>query len=397
MKQMRFALMASMVWVGLLLFAACGKGGNQETRESQGSVQKVTPASTEKTPIKIGVILPLTGDAADYGKALQKGCEFAAEEVNASGGVKGSRISLIIEDSKAKPVDAISAYRKLTTIDKVTMVIGDMFSATTLAIAPLAQKDGVVLLSPTASAPEIPATGDHVFTIYPSSTDDGVFLSRFAADKLKPKTVIVLYVQADAMISCKKAFVEGLKTFGAVVSMESAFPPNTEDFRTLISQMREKKPDLVFIAAYLPEVSRLLVQSKELGFSSRFMTISTAYDQKIFESAGSAAEGLLLSAPFYDEKAESGPVATFAAAFAKTNGGKPNIWAGYGYDVIKIAARAIGSANGDKTTLHTALASVSGIPSVTGFTGFKPDRTVSAALRILVAKSRDFAPYQQVP
>jgi ABC-type branched-subunit amino acid transport system substrate-binding protein len=87
--------------------------------------------------INIGIIVPLTGDAAVYGNALKKGLDLAVDEINKTGGIKGKKVSLIYEDSQADPKTAISAFNKLVTVNKVSLIIGDMFSSTTLSIAPL--------------------------------------------------------------------------------------------------------------------------------------------------------------------------------------------------------------------------------------------------------------------
>ena len=97
--------------------------------------------------IKIGAILPLSGDAATYGKALQKGMELAVIEINSESKVLDQSIVIVYEESGADAKTAVSAINKLINADKVPLIIGDMFSSTTLAIAPIAQKNKVVLLT----------------------------------------------------------------------------------------------------------------------------------------------------------------------------------------------------------------------------------------------------------
>src|SRR3972149_8364316 len=90
--------------------------------------------------LKIGAILPLSGDAASWGEAGKEGIELAIDEVNGKGGINGKKVAIIYEDTQAQPEKGASAMLKLTSIDKVPAVIGDIVSATTLAAAPIAEK-----------------------------------------------------------------------------------------------------------------------------------------------------------------------------------------------------------------------------------------------------------------
>ncbi len=118
---------------------------------------------TESEEIKIGAVLPLTGDGAKYGQSAKSGLDLAVEEINANGGIKGKFINVIYEDTKMEPKEGTSAVLKLLTIEKVPAIIGAMASSVTLAIAPIAEENKVVLLSPVSSSPLITDAGDYIF------------------------------------------------------------------------------------------------------------------------------------------------------------------------------------------------------------------------------------------
>ena len=114
------AIIALLMPVGIIVFKAV-------TRQGQANI------------VKIGAILPLTGDAAQYGKACRCGMDLAVKQLNAQGGVLGKTLCIIYEDSQAVPSTAVSAINKLIAVDGVKLIIGDMFSSPTLAIAPIGQ------------------------------------------------------------------------------------------------------------------------------------------------------------------------------------------------------------------------------------------------------------------
>ncbi len=337
--------------------------------------------------ISIGVILPLTGDAAQYGKSLQLGADLAAEEINRKGGINGHEIRLLYEDSKGEPATAVSAINKLISFDKVEMVIGVMFSSTTLAIAPIAQQNRVVLLSPTASAVAVPRVGDYVFTIYPSDAYDGEFLANRVKELWPDSTrVAVVYVQAEAMITAKDAFARTAKEKGLSIVAEQGVAPGTRDLASVVTRVRRAKPAVVFIAAYLPETALFLRQAGQQGLNVKFVGLSTCYDPKLFELAGDAAGAVVFSAPVFDVESSAPVVSSFVNTYKQRYGNAPDLWAAYGFDAVGIAARALASSAGkDSAGLRNALAATSAYQGVTGSTSFNPDRTVTKELLLLRA------------
>src|SRR5512137_2242212 len=103
----------------------------------------------EADDIKVGAILRLSIGASD-GLPAKRGLEIAVKEINAAGGIKGKPVTVIYEDGKDSPQEAVSAFQKLTSMDKVQVVIGPMMSGEVLAVAPIAQRDHIVSITPTA-------------------------------------------------------------------------------------------------------------------------------------------------------------------------------------------------------------------------------------------------------
>lgn len=103
----------------------------------------------EVDPIYIGVNYALSGPGMLWGEMGQMGLTLAQEEINNAGGVNGRRIELIFEDSQTSPAKSVSAYQKLTTFNKTKIIIGDVWAFLTNPLIPLAEKDQVLLLSPT--------------------------------------------------------------------------------------------------------------------------------------------------------------------------------------------------------------------------------------------------------
>ena len=151
-----------------------------------------TTHTKKQDTVEVGAILPLTGDNAVYGKALQRGMELALTEISERWSHSGKLLQIHYEDSKAKPQSGVSAMKKLVEVNKVPIVIGGMFSSVSLAIAPIAQRERVIQLSPTSSSVDLTTSGPWFFRIYPSDTYDGIFLADFAFKTLRAKKAAVL-------------------------------------------------------------------------------------------------------------------------------------------------------------------------------------------------------------
>lgn len=350
----------------------------------------------EAKEIEIGAILPLTGDNAVYGVAIKNGIELGVEEISENGGIRGKKITVIFEDDRAEPSQTISAYKKLTQVNRVPLILGGVFSASSLAIAPLAQRDKVVLLSPTSSSIDLTNAGPWFFRIYPSDTYDGVFLANFAFNELKTRNAAVLYLQVSSTTAIAKVFHEKFSSLGGKITLFEGHAEGSIDFRRSLSRLKESKADIVFLPSYLKEMAIILKQAKELGVTTQFLSISTFNDPKMIELAGNAAENVLFSTPYFDPSGSDELSRSFASSFRAKYKEAPNIWAGYGYDVVRVAAKAIETAGKSRTpeVLREALSQISGFPGVTGMVTFDANGDVEKELNILVVKNGEFIPYR---
>jgi branched-chain amino acid transport system substrate-binding protein len=342
--------------------------------------------------ITIGAILPLTGDAGSYGSALKKGMEVALNGINAQGGINGKKLVVVIEDSQADPAKAVSAFNKLRSVDRVPMVLGDMFSAGTLAIAPIAERNKIVLLSPSASAVDLTKAGDYIFRIYPSDTYDGTYLAQFARDNAHAKTVAIVFMQVSSISAVVQVFQHEFEKTGGKVVCSEAYKEGDTDFRSQLAKAKATDPDVIFIPGYLKEMANLLKQAKEMGIKTPFLSISTFADPKIMVLAGDAAEGVRFSSPSFDAKSTTPEMQTFVQMFRKNYNEEPDIMAGYGYDVVNIAAQAL-RASGEITpdSIKQALYGIKDYPGVTGKTTFDSNGDVVKELRMMSVENGTFA------
>ena len=116
----------------------------------------------------------VTGPGETYGTVAVQAKQMASDEINAAGGVNGRRLELVVEDSQCSAKDAIAAYKKLTDVDGVKIILGTSCSGAMLGAAALAEADGVILFSGLASNPDIASAGDYIFRTQISDVQVGI-------------------------------------------------------------------------------------------------------------------------------------------------------------------------------------------------------------------------------
>lgn len=252
---MKKAKIIAISTIALLLIGGC-MGGEQST-------------STEES-IKIGLIGPLTGDAASYGLPLQRVINIALEDINANGG----NIEAIWEDGKCTNKDSAAATNKLINLDKVKVIVGGFCSSETLAAAPLAESSKVVMLSPASSSPDITNAGDFIFRNYPSDSAQGKILADEAI-KREYKKVAVISEQNDYPMGVKNVFVEHFEKQGGEVLVET-FLPDAADFKAALTKLKNFEADALLIAAQTASKGDgILAQMKDLNIETTVIAIDT--------------------------------------------------------------------------------------------------------------------------
>ena len=175
---------ASAAAVMALSLAGCSGGSMDDSSSSS--------AKASGDSITIGTVTTNSGTAAAYGEAEVKGFELAVSEINAKGGINGKKVKLESMDDKGDATEASNAYNKLAGDNNVLAVAGPTISATTAAVAPLADQSKLVTIAPAATSDSI-ETGNYLFRTCFKDSYQGEVAARFAAENLKVKKVAVLY------------------------------------------------------------------------------------------------------------------------------------------------------------------------------------------------------------
>lgn len=254
----------------------------------------------ETGTIKIGLIAPLSGDTAIYGTASRGGAEIAIEEINNAEGVNGRKLEVVYEDGKCNGKDAATAANKLISIDQVLVIFGTICSAETLAIAPIAESNKIVLLSAASSAPSITEAGDYIFRTWPSDSLQGKEMAEYIYSK-GIKKVAIVNMNSDYPVGLANVFKETFIQLGGEVLISETYESTAKDFRTQLTKIKAKNPEAIYIIPYTAEAGILVKQIKELGIKAELYGPETFHSQEVINTAGNASEGIVYMMPKFDE------------------------------------------------------------------------------------------------
>ncbi len=319
---------------------------------SQEDIQMAVEMAVEQAmtpePFRIGVMDSLTGVGESYGNPIVNAKQLAVNEINAMGGINGRMLELIIEDSKCNAQDAITAYRKLTDVDGVRIILGTTCSGAMLGAAPLAEEDGVILLSPSATNPDISVAGDYIFRTAISDAQLGADAGNAMwVDGIRNLATIT--ETTDYAEGVRRTSVEQFQKLGGKVVGEERYSSDSTDFRTQLTKLIGLEPDGLLLAAQgeLPG-GTIIKQARELGYDGPIYTESVPTGATALEIAGDAATGVKSIIPA-DLDPNNRTAQDMLANFRETYGYLTLAWfLGSAYDTVYVAAECLGRTGSDQ-------------------------------------------------
>ena len=298
-------------------------------------------SSASAADIKIGVAEALSGGAAQYGVSIRNGFQLAVDEINAAGGVNGSKIALVIEDEQGKKDEAINAFKKLIFQDKVLMLFGPTLSNSAQAADPIAQGSKIVVFGTSNTADGITSIGDHVFRNSVTEADVLPVTIKTAAKVANVHKVAVLYGNDDVFTkSGYDNFKKALEDLKIPVTTTETFAKGDVDFKAQLTKIKATNPDALVLSALLAEGAPIMVQARQLGLNVPVIGGNGMNSVKVFDLAKGASDGLWVGSPWSIEN-RTPQNTSFIIAYTKQFSSPPDQFAAQAYDAMHIATEAL--------------------------------------------------------
>jgi branched-chain amino acid transport system substrate-binding protein len=344
------------------------------------------PARDSDT-VPIGAIFPLSGGVAFYGNESRDGALLAIEEINAAGGLLGKKLALVSEDDEGNAEKTVNAFTKLTSRDKVSIIIGSSTSGPTQAISTLAQRNRVLLVSPSATNIDVTKAGDYIFRACFIDPFQGVVGADFAYGTLGSRRAAILYdAGADYNTGLAEAFRNQFKALGGQVVADEAYQSGDVAFNAQVTRIKAGNPDVVYLPNYYGDVSLQAKQLRDQGVACALVG-GDGWDSLV-DNAGAEVLNGYWSSGFASDTTDPKGVA-FVSAFQERFNRPASQFAALGYDTMMLVIDAIRAAGTfDTAAAKDALAQINDT-YVTGNIRFDSDRNPIKGAAILEIVRRD--------
>lgn len=297
--------------------------------------------------INVGIILPLTGNAASQGNDVLKGMKMAYSDFMNNVDTITFKVNLIIEDNFSSTKSSVTALEKIIQIHQPAIVIGPVTTTDMLSMIPIAEKNKTILFSPSASSPKLSNSGKYIFRMGPIATDQAKVMAKYAYENQQIKKIGILYMNDDSGNSHKEAFETSFKTLGGEIDMVKSFDRKDIDFKSQLINLKTAKIDAVYIAGTPKTTGLILKQAKELNFNVKFISSTGAEGSDCLNIAQNAAEGIVYTSIYMDS--------TFIAKYVEQYKQHPTIGVALGYDAMAITLKLLKENSKDKENLRIAL------------------------------------------
>jgi len=300
---------------------------------------------------RFGLAMPLTGSQALYGQDQVKAAEWAVAEINKAGGINCKKLEMTVLDTQADPQLGIQMANRLVSVEKVPVFV-TAWSAVVKAVAPVANDNRVVELSVGANSPDIAKLGDYVYTTFPLADIDITAVAKYAATNMGKKKAAIVYINNETGIVAAEVYKKVFTEAGGQVVAYETYDPKATDFTGPLLKVRAANPDIIHLQGLVSDTPQVIAQMRQLGLAQPISSYSAAYNPKLIQQLGAAAEGVIATslAPGADD---SDTVQVYVARWSKEVGREPNglPYTQYLYDAPYLVAAVLKSLDDKKTPI----------------------------------------------
>lgn len=313
-------------------------------------------------PIRIGALFAVTGPASFLGEPEKNTLELLVKEINAKGGVKGSKVELVVYDTQGDATKAVQLANKLIRNDKVVAIIGPSTTGETMAVIPIVEKEQIPLVSCAAG---IKITEPVKKWVFKTPANDHVAAEKILdyASRLKQKNIALLTV-SDSFGSSGREQLKALAAKkGFKIVSDEVYSPKDTDMTPQLTKIKGMKPDAIICWGTNPGPAVVTRNVKQLGIKIPLYMSHGVASKKYIELAGAdAAEGVMLPAgklAVYDKLKKNDPqyklLKDYDHAYKKAYGMEASTFGGYAYDGFHLIVEAIKKSGATKEQIRSGV------------------------------------------
>ena len=273
----RSFLAAAGVSAAALALTACGGSSSTAASASTAGSAAGSTAAASGDTIKVGVLGPMTGDVSVYGLAVINGATLYLDQVNANGGINGKQLEIITMDEQGDATQAVTCFTKMCD-QGITALVGDVTTTPTLAVAAESADYNMPMVTASATAEavtydaETDTVNANVFRATFTDPFQGIKMADYAYQKLGYTQAAVIYLKgADYNEGLAENFVKEFESLGGTIVDQETYADGDVDFKTQLTTILGKNPQVVFCPNYYQDVGQILAQAESIGLTVPFL------------------------------------------------------------------------------------------------------------------------------
>lgn len=325
--------------------------------------------------ITIGWIGQMSGSQAIFGEQSSNAIELALEDLKEAG---APDIEVIFEDNEVDPAKSVTIFQSMMAKDPVAVISGG--SSVVLALAPLAEQNGLVLANTAAQSPELVSDKyPAVYNFIPTGKAEAEALAERIYEDEGIEKVAMEFVDADYGIDTSEAFANKFEDLGGEIVASERHELEATDMRTQLRKIKDSGAEAMVVVASEGEVGHVAAQADEIGIGMPVFGFTYALSPTNYNLAGTTMTGWRGIRVNFDPTSESGK--PFADRYREAYGEEPIIYAAIAYQTMMILGDCLTDVGNDRDGLKECVADVENYEGVMGNTTMGDDREVEIPLQ----------------
>ena len=349
-------------------------------------IRALSESDESSRPVKIGVIIPLTGNYSSIGEKIKNGLELAKSDIEKKN--PKLKIVLVYEDACMGP-EAVSATHKLINIDQVK-IIGSQFCVPGLIPSlEITEPQKIINVGIAASSNSI-LSKDYYFSPNSSIKENSIIIADYASHNLKAKRAAFLYYDTQLGKDYREEMGKRFESLGGSIVADEMTALAQTDFRANLIKIKGAKPDVIFMTQITGGLGIALKQAREMGIDVKIIGNVSNEDSVMLSVAGKAAEGFIF--PSADPSLLGKDMTGFENRFLSKYGVSSDYFSSSAYDALSLEILAYTKCGGDSDCMMTELREVSNYPGASGEISVNKEGIASKPVLFKVVRDGKFIP-----
>ena len=291
-------------------------------------------------PIKIGQIIPITGEAAESGKYHKQGAEIAIDKINASGGVKGRKLTVVLEDDQTTNPGGVAALQKLLEDKEIPVILTSIRSTQVQAMLPTVNEAQIPVAIGGTNYGLTHSGSKWVFRFRPHDGMSAKVIAKFMVEELKLKKIAIIHASDAFGNGGRDMLAPAVKALGGEVVLDQGYNNQDKDYTSVVQALKKSgATGLNTYCTFGTDLGVLARQIKQLGAQVTWVGSPSITGVDSRNLAGDSLYGTYGVTDFH---VDANPTAkAFAAAYKAKFGQEPDLYASWCYDAVMVFAEAM--------------------------------------------------------